>query len=70
MAHLLELARRQFGSLSGAELKLLQTATAGECDGCDRILAFDPLNDPAEADAWGDDRKIRASLIRWACITG
>lgn len=62
------LARREFGTLSVAEAELLHAASTGDCGLCDRITPFDNFSDPAEADGWGTERKVRASLIRWLCV--
>jgi hypothetical protein len=66
---LLCLATERFGNLSAAEAKLLCAAPKGEqavCGPSDK--RNDPSNDPAKADAWGHERRVRAEVIRWLCI--
>ena len=62
-------ARAKFGELTAAEERLLRCAESGDiayCGPSDKD--DDPGNDPANADAWGKERTIRAKLIRWLCI--
>ncbi len=59
-------ARRRFGPLSAAEIKLARSAP-------ERALRWigpsddpnDPTNNPAHAASWGPDRTIRAAIIQW-----
>ena len=65
-ATLEQLARREFGELSDAEVKMLHAAPT-------RDIAWastnqDPnsvINDPAKAKTWGPERTIRAEIIEW-----
>jgi hypothetical protein len=64
-------ARAKFGELSAAEEKLLRCAESGDVAYCGPSEKDDdPANDPAKAADWGNDRTIRAKLIRWLCIDG
>jgi hypothetical protein len=66
---LIRLAETRFQPLREAELKLLRAAPLGEVAWCGSSQKdFDPANDPAKANAWSNDRSIRAALIRWLCI--
>ncbi len=66
---LIALARAQFASLREAEEKLLRAAPVGETAWCGPSKKdFDPLNDAKKADLWGEERAIRADLIRWLCV--
>ncbi len=62
---LLELALAQFDELKPAEQEMLKAAAEG------RQISFagktDQERDPAHADEWGEERIIRASVIRWLC---
>ena len=62
---LLELARSQFTDLKPPETEMLKAAAEG------RPAVFagetDDENDPARADEWGEERTIRADVIRWLC---
>jgi hypothetical protein len=63
------LARRRFGKLSEAEVRLVRAAPKGEVARCGpNFDRQDPANNPSDADAWGSDREIRAELVRWLCI--
>jgi hypothetical protein len=64
---LLRLARDRFPNLSDAELKLLAAAPTGELAYCGPEDLAHAHNDPKHADAWANDREIRADLIRWLC---
>lgn len=69
MPNLESLARESFGELGTAETKLVRLAPTGAftiCGPSDRDS--DPGNQPGNAANWGDDRKIRADLIRWICL--
>jgi hypothetical protein len=67
---LADLAHRKFGELTEAELKLVRALPHGTEVHCgDPAKDFgDPANDPKWADAWGREREIRATLIRWLCV--
>src|SRR6516165_8286918 len=60
------MAQARFGALSHAELTMLRVAPT-------RKLAWaspkedpeDPLNDPAGAKSWGEERTIRAEVLAW-----
>jgi hypothetical protein len=63
------LARALFIDLTPAEIKLLQAAPTGDCAVCGpNNRDDDPLNDPAKADEWGQERRVRPDLIRWICV--
>jgi hypothetical protein len=66
---LISLARGQFAPLREAEEKLLRAAPAGEMAWCGPSKKdFDPANDAKKSDLWGEERAIRAELIRWLCV--
>jgi hypothetical protein len=66
---LVKLALAKFCRLSESELKMLQAATSGGFAFCGpSARGDDPGNDPAQAIGWGDERTIRAALIRWLCV--
>jgi hypothetical protein len=57
-----QLATEKFGSLTAAELTLLDSLLTGELAECG------PSNDdPNKAAEWEEDRTIRSSIIRWLC---
>ena len=65
------LARQQFPEppLSEAEHRLLLAAPKGETAmGGPNFDDKDKHNDPAKAAEWGNERAIRAELIRWLCV--
>src|SRR5260370_29745611 len=63
------LASARFGGLSAAEATLLAAAQMGGFALCGPSGDLsDPVNDPAGGGAWGAERCIRASLIRWLCV--
>src|SRR6516225_7523910 len=63
-----KLARARFGNLSHGELALLRAAPRGKLAPCGESCdTYDPTNDPARAEAWGQQREVRAELIRWLC---
>ncbi len=63
------LARKQFGTLSEAEVRVLEAVLTGEACFCGpNANLADPRNDPAGADGWGREREIRAELICWLCL--
>lgn len=67
---LLELARASFTQLREAEEKLLRAAPLGEMAVCGpNRKDFDPANDPRRANTWGPERAVRASLVRWLCVS-
>ncbi len=69
-ANLESLASGRFKNLSGAELKLLRATPSGKLAICGlNIVDGDPLNDPSKAGEWGEERHIRADLIRWLCAS-
>jgi hypothetical protein len=62
------LARKRFGELTSAEIRLLQdsrTGTLAVCGPTNNLNAA--INDPGRAENWGNDRSIRGELIRWLC---
>jgi hypothetical protein len=62
------LARARFQELSRAEVELLHAAPKGGLALCGpNQTNDDPVNDPSKAEEWGDERQIRADLIRWLC---
>jgi sRNA-binding regulator protein Hfq len=65
---LVALARNRFGDLSLAETALLQAAPTTGFALCSPNGNWeDPTNDPTNSDQWGEERTIRASIIRWLC---
>jgi hypothetical protein len=67
---LLTLADKRFGPLSEAERKLLRAAPAGDWAHCepDGAGRDAPEIDPANADTWAQDRRIRTALLQWLCV--
>jgi hypothetical protein len=66
---LVSLARTSFTDFTDAEFKLLHAVPKGEVAFCGPDMNFDaPANDPSKASQWGNDRQIRADLIRWLCV--
>jgi hypothetical protein len=63
---LLELAKAAFPDLTDPEREVVQAAALGkDAD----FQSGDPeKDDPAKAETWGDDRKVRASVLRWLCV--
>jgi hypothetical protein len=67
-----DLARCWFSDLTEAELRLIRAAQVG------KIAEYSPNsqdleileNDLAHSDSWGEERKIRADVIRWLCVDG
>src|SRR5215831_3997186 len=66
-----QLATTTFPKLTHAETTLLRAATIGKVANC----GWQPEeenpeeeNDPLHSDSWGEERTIRAVLIRWLCI--
>ena len=68
---LLKLAASKFPDLTKAERAMLRFMEVGNIDRGEIAVAGssgnpdDPSNDPKGATAWGHDRDIRASLVRW-----
>jgi hypothetical protein len=68
MPSLKSLALASFENLTIAELKLVDAAAAGEFVVCGPNQEYsDPTNCPRNADNWGEERQVRAELIRWIC---
>ena len=66
---LIRLAEARFPGLREAELRVLRAAPAGEDAWCGPTQKdSDPSSDPAKANTWGNERGVRAALIRWLCI--
>jgi len=65
MSPLQQLATDKFGPLTDAELKLLEAVAMGRSAKCGS--ANEQENDPNNAAAWGDDRTIRSSIVKWLC---
>jgi hypothetical protein len=58
-----------FGDLSIAERKIVRAAPRGDFAWCSPSHDDnDSANDPANGEAWEEQRAIRAKLIRWLCI--
>lgn len=70
MSDLESLARQRFTRLTAAEIKLLRNAGVGELAVCGPNTNVDDAgNDPSKAESdWGENRSIRADLIRWICV--
>ncbi len=65
------LALAKFDHLSESELKMLCAATTGEFAFCGPSTRIDDQeNDSTKAAGWGDERTIRAALLRWLCLDG
>ena len=68
MPSLKSLAQEFFSDLTVAEQKLVETAPVGQFAVCGpNSQDSDPANSPRNADNWGNERQIRADLIRWIC---
>jgi hypothetical protein len=66
---LVPLAGAYFGVLSEAETRLLAAAQMGGFAFCGPSSDLShPSNDPAKSSDWGNERNVRASLIRWLCF--
>jgi|GEM_PF-1750598 len=65
MLPLQQLATNKFGSLTAAELKLLEAVTTGTFAHCGS--ANEAENDPNNAAVWENDRTIRSSIVNWLC---
>jgi len=62
---LFELAREKFGQLSSADEKLFSAAAVGNI--ADYNCADLNLDDPSNAEKWGDERTVQAEKIVWCC---
>ncbi len=61
-------AQELFNDLSFAETRLVEAAPNGQFAVCGpNSQDSDPANSPRNADHWGDERGIRADLVRWIC---
>lgn len=65
MLPLQQLATNKFGSLTGAEIKLLDAVSTGTPAQCGSANEAD--NDPNNASTWPDERTIRSSIVQWMC---
>jgi hypothetical protein len=66
---LVALAGAYFGVLSEAETRLLAAVQMGGFAFCGPSSDLShPSNDPAKSSDWGNERNVRASLIRWLCF--
>lgn len=65
MLPLPQLATNKFGSLTDAELKLLDAVTTGTVAQCGSTNEAD--NDPNNASTWPDERTIRSPIVQWLC---
>ena len=66
---LLELAKAAFPDLTAPERRVVEAAARGkDAD----FRSGDPekpeKDDPAKAETWGDNRKVRAAVIHWLCV--
>lgn len=69
MLNLKALAQEVFSDLTVAERALLETAPVGKFAICGpNGDDSDPANHPQNASGWGNEREIRADLIRWICV--
>lgn len=58
-----------FGDLTASESRVIDGVVTGEVAFCGPSDEdSDPANDPASAQQWTADRKIRSALIRWLCV--
>jgi hypothetical protein len=64
---LLELARAAFPDLTDSERKVVEAAAAAG-EAADFQSGDPQKDDPAKAETWGDDRKVRAAVLRWLCV--
>lgn len=71
---LIALAKQRFGKLSDYEVRVLRASGNDDCTTC-QIAATknengEPvlLDDTDKADTWGEEREVRAALIRWLCV--
>ena len=63
---LLGLAKVAFPDLSDPERKVVEAAALG---GVANLQSRDPKeNDPATAETWPDERRVRAAVLRWLCV--
>ncbi|HKS10469.1 MAG TPA: hypothetical protein VJS13_13040 [Pyrinomonadaceae bacterium] len=65
MLPLQQLATAKFGSLTGAEIKLLDAVSTGIPAQCGSAIKTE--NDPNNASTWPDERTIRSSIVQWLC---
>lgn len=65
MTTLLELASAAFPDLRPAEVALVRAITAG-----DEAMYGAADDDPGSTATWGDERTIRARVLRWLCVRG
>ena len=65
MTSLLERASAAFPDLGPAESALIQAVATG-----DEAMFGAPSDDPGVATDWGDERRIRARVLRWLCLRG
>jgi len=63
---LIELAKKQFGSLSKAEIGLFTAVLNGELVNYSSKVETD--NDPSKAQYWSDGRDLKAVRISWLCL--
>lgn len=62
------LARNFFSNFTIGEMKLLEVAPTGQIAVCGPSDEDShPTNYPRNADSWGEERRIRTTLIRWIC---
>ena len=67
MGELERLTRVKFGELSEAEAKVVRAAETGGIANCARGRT-EPGQHPDDAEEWGPERQVRATLIRWLCV--
>ncbi len=65
-SELLQLAEKQFGSLSMADVKLLKAVL--NSDIADYSSDSEKDNDPSMAKNWNEGRVLKADLISWLCL--
>ena len=63
---LVQLARKKFGKLTRAEIKLFKAVAEGET--ADFSAKNAKKNDPTTADTWPATRRVKADRIAWLCI--
>ena len=62
---ILELAEREFKTLSDAEKKFFQAVAEGKA--ADYSTGIAENDNPAEAQNWKDDRVLKSNRIEWIC---